>query len=511
MSDATPGGDADPFAPIGGAKTPKPKAAPEVWEPQFPAPSEPPEMGAMRHPKYGIATGRWVYRDAAGAPLFAVARFDHTDAQGEPAKEFMPYTFGHRIWTTKAGNRLDKIQWHMKAPPEPRPLYGLDRLAAQPDALVVLVEGEKKTHAAEARFGDVVGIAAMNGAKAPAKSDWTALAGRHVVIWPDADQPGLGFAALVADLVQMAGAASVRVVAVPVGIWPAKWDLANADPPDGMTDDALQEMLDTAPLADLGDDEPGGEAEQGQPHVPADEVEAEISRLAGLSDIDYGRARKAAAAALFMGLRDLDAAVKAERQRQHKASMSYEDVATEIDRLSRLPKEEYLRERKSAAQNLLMGVLDLDAAIGAEKAKRRAAAEAQHRAKPAPEPGETRWPLGILACEDGLYADMGGDAGPLWLCGPIKVLGEARDATGEGWSKYLRWQDGDGRWHPWPMPNRLLMTQPGELEAALVDRGLRVSTDPAARAQLRVALVSGRNRDRNSRNSTQPHRRPNLR
>ncbi len=484
MSDATPGGDADPFAPIGGSRPPKPKAAPEVWEPQMPAPSEPPELATMRHPKYGAAVARWVYRDAAGSALFAVARFNHTDAEGKLAKEFMPYTYGHRIWTTKAGNRLDKIQWHAKAPPEPRALYGLDRLAAQPDALVVLVEGEKKVHAAEARFADVVGVAAMNGAKAPAKSDWSALAGRHVVVWPDADEPGLGFARLVADLAQEAGAASVRVVAVPVGVWPAKWDLADADLPEGVTDATLREMLDTAPLVEAGD----GQPDQGT-SASDEEIAEDVRRLAGLSDIDYGRARKDAAKALSLGLRELDAAVRAERQRQQKASMSAEDVAAEVDRLSRLSREDYARERKFAAQALLMGVTDLDAAIGAEKAKRRAAAEAEHRARPAPERGETRWPLGILPCADGLYADSGSDAGPVFLCGPIEVLGEGRDGSGEGWSKYLRWQDADGRWHPWAMPNRLLATQQGELEAVLMDKGLSVTTDAAAKAHLRAALA----------------------
>ena len=454
----------------------------------MPAPGEPPELATMRHPKYGAAVARWVYRDAAGSALFAVARFNHTDAEGKPAKEFMPYTYGHRVWTTKAGNRLDKIQWHAKAPPEPRALYGLDRLASQPDALVVLVEGEKKVHAAEARFTDVVGVAAMNGAKAPAKSDWSALAGRHVVVWPDADEPGIGFGKLVADLAQVAGAASVRIVAVPVGVWPIKWDLANTDMPDGVTDATLREMLDAAPPAMSVADEPAAEAEQDQSGISAEAIAAEISRLAGLPEIEYAKVRKDAAKALFVGLRELDAEVKTERQRQRKASMSSEEVTAEIDRLSRLPKEEYIRERKVAAQSLLMGVLDLDAAIGAEKAKRRAAAEAENRARPAPAAGETQWPLGIFVGEDGLYADTGGEGGPIWVCAPITVLGEGRDAAGEGWSLYLKWRDRDGQPHTWPMPKKMLMVQPGELEAALVDRGLNLDVEAGSRAMLRHAL-----------------------
>ena len=46
------------------------------------------------------------------------------------------------------------------------------------------------------------------------------------------------------------------------------------------------------------------------------------------------------------------------------------------------------------------------------------------------------------------------------------------------------------------MPNRLLMTPGGELEAALVDRGLTVSTDGNARARLRAALAEVRSGSR---------------
>ena len=192
MSDPTPHDIAAAFAPIGNKVGSKPKAPAEVWEPLIPAPEEPPVLEKMRHPKFGRASFQWIYRDADGNPLCAVARFDHTDKEGRPAKDFFPYVYGRRAWTTTGGNRLDRTDWHMKGLPEPRPLYGLDRLAARPDAPVLLVEGEKKTHAAERLFAEVVAVSAMNGAKAPIKADWSALAGAMSRSGPIATSRALG-------------------------------------------------------------------------------------------------------------------------------------------------------------------------------------------------------------------------------------------------------------------------------------------------------------------------------
>jgi len=170
------------------------------------------------------------------------------------------------------------------------------------------------------------------------------------------------------------------------------------------------------------------------------------------------------------------------------ADVGPEEIATEIDQLSWLPGAAYASKRSASAKRLTMGVGDLDRAVAAEQARRRYAREQEALAQPAPEVGATKWPLGITSEKSGLYADIGLETGPLWLCAPIEVLGEARDAEGDGWSLYLRWYDGDGRAHRWAMPARAVMGQAGELEGALVERGLRVSYDLPARTQLRRAL-----------------------
>jgi hypothetical protein len=95
---------ADPFAPVHDGDLSHVSQAstteahePEIWEPRLPAPSDPPATGNIRHWQHGPAS---VYRDRAGAPLFAVARFDTGEPDGIPGKELLPYT-----WGTVSGGR----------------------------------------------------------------------------------------------------------------------------------------------------------------------------------------------------------------------------------------------------------------------------------------------------------------------------------------------------------------------------------------------------------------------
>ncbi len=77
--------------------------------------------------------------------------------------------------------------------PRPRPLYiggGADRLR---DGQVVVVEGEKCADAMVRATGRQA-VAWAGGTFGVEHADWSPLAGRSVVIWPDADKPGLGTA-----------------------------------------------------------------------------------------------------------------------------------------------------------------------------------------------------------------------------------------------------------------------------------------------------------------------------
>lgn len=71
--------------------------------------------------------------------------------------------------------------------PKPRPLYGLETLR---DARqVIVVEGEKCRDALAAETGRIVASWA-GGTQGVKHADWSPLAGRNVVIWPDFDGPG---------------------------------------------------------------------------------------------------------------------------------------------------------------------------------------------------------------------------------------------------------------------------------------------------------------------------------
>ena len=247
----------DPFAPLTNADradrpVPAGSDAGDVLT-MRPSAGEAPPAACFRFGHLPEPSRLWVYRDAQGAPLVVVARYDGTAADGTPTKDVRPWTFGRRVWVDGTGKERAEINWHCKAPPTPRPLYGLDRLAARPDAPVLVTEGEKAADTASGIFPEMVCITSQGGSKAAAKSDWTPLRGRCVTIWPDQDEPGASYAANVAELATVAGATSVRTVEVPAD-WPQGWDLADALP-DGVLPGRLRELLADAPA-----DAPAGAA-----------------------------------------------------------------------------------------------------------------------------------------------------------------------------------------------------------------------------------------------------------
>ncbi|MGE3624114.1 MAG: AAA family ATPase, partial [Bdellovibrionales bacterium] len=151
----------------------------------------------------GSSTGKWDYHDASGELIACVYRYDPPSG-----KQFRP-------WDVKA---------RRQRAPEPRPLYNQPGILAA--NAVVLVEGEK---AAQALIETgICATTAMNGANAPVdKTDWSPFAGKHVLIWPDNDEPGHKYAEAVAARLKTQGIASLAILAIPEGK-PVKWDAADA-------------------------------------------------------------------------------------------------------------------------------------------------------------------------------------------------------------------------------------------------------------------------------------------
>src|SRR5690606_11815434 len=192
-----------------------------------------------RHAPAGFTfTAGWRYNDAAGNLLGCVVRYDKPANGAQGDKQVKPFTFcegpdGAREWRNKS--------WTA-----PRPLYGLDRLAARPDAPVLVVEGEKAADGAAERFPDHVVITSPGGSNAAGKADWSPLKGRQVTIWPDADDPGRKYAEAVARLVTEAGAATVAIVAGLAGL-PEGWDLADPIPAGFTADDMARLLVEAKP------------------------------------------------------------------------------------------------------------------------------------------------------------------------------------------------------------------------------------------------------------------------
>jgi putative DNA primase/helicase len=182
---------------------------------------------------------------------------------------------------------------------------------------------------------------------------------------------------------------------------------------------------------------------------------------------------------------------------RHAKAAPRADAKDEIERLSHLNDLDLELEMADAAKRLNVSVPTVRKLVKeAHRRRRTAEAAAPHGEEPPPAAGEPpRWPRGFTMTEDGLLARPAEGAPPVWVCSPFEVLGEARNPEGEGWSKWIRWRDADGRAHEMPVEAALLHKANGangDLEARLADRGLRVSADARTRGLLRQALAGVR-------------------
>ena len=187
------------------------KKSPEPTQIDLDPVLDPPED--MPNPKLPACSARYTYRNAAGNVLGFICRIDT-----EAGKKLIPRT----PWYDDRGD----IVWQTKGFACPRPLYGLDDLASLPNAVVVLVEGEKCADAYRALDPATPTVTWPGGSGAVEFVDWSPLKGRRVVLWPDADEPGRKCMARIAEILTSRGC-EVKI-ANPDAAAAKGWDVADA-------------------------------------------------------------------------------------------------------------------------------------------------------------------------------------------------------------------------------------------------------------------------------------------
>ena len=178
----------------------------------------------------GQPTHTWTYRTLTGDVMGYVARYAETDR-----KEI-------RCWSW--GNRLDHeaAYWSCGHFSEPRPLYGLEKLA-NTEKQVLIVEGELTTDAATRLFPKHLVLSWPGGSESVKKADWTVLKGRKVVLIPDADDAGHKAMSQLSEILHKIGAKEIKRIKVKKTISgddaPKGWDLAD-EPPETTPEMAMQ-------------------------------------------------------------------------------------------------------------------------------------------------------------------------------------------------------------------------------------------------------------------------------
>lgn len=198
---------------------PRPK---RNWVAQKHAPAGTARPSQIKHPRLGVASASWEYRDLEGRLVGYISRFER-DVEGKRIKELAPMSWGRDADSGKEA-------WCWKGFVKPRPLYRGHLLKEYPDAAVLVVEGEKTADAAQLVVGDEYLVVTWpGGSKAVKYVDWAALKGRDVIIWPDADEPGEKAASQIGEILTREGAKSCRKIDLPAGLEEG-WDLADDIP-----------------------------------------------------------------------------------------------------------------------------------------------------------------------------------------------------------------------------------------------------------------------------------------
>lgn len=129
----------------------------------------------IEHWKHGKPHRTWIYRNANGHPLSFVCRFDLPGG-----KEVIPFSYCRNI--------DGREEWRFKGLEKPRPLYNLHQITMRQEEPILIGEGEKTADAMHSLFIHHTCTTWIGGVDGVRHTDFTVLAGRDVVLWPDNDK-----------------------------------------------------------------------------------------------------------------------------------------------------------------------------------------------------------------------------------------------------------------------------------------------------------------------------------
>lgn len=129
----------------------------------------------INHYEHGKPFKVWAYRGKDGRLIGYVCRFNLPDGK----KDVLPYVFA------TDGN---KKEWRWLGFAKPRPLYQLDKIESNKEAMIMIVEGEKTAEAAQKLFPSIIVTCWIGGSKAINETDWSPIYGRKTLLWPDNDK-----------------------------------------------------------------------------------------------------------------------------------------------------------------------------------------------------------------------------------------------------------------------------------------------------------------------------------
>ncbi|MFM0338150.1 DUF3631 domain-containing protein [Paraburkholderia fungorum] len=246
-----------------------------------------------------------LYRAADGSILYARVRMHKATPEGGHDKLVRPFWHNGTRWThgepKQDGGKV---------------LYGLPELAVHAHAAAVIVEGEQKADAlTKIGAGRFIGITS-GGATSAGAADWSPMAGRHVLLWPDHDAPGQKYADEATAKLLALGCTIERLDVAAMGLpdagdvmdWLAAFKAAYDRMPSA--DDVLALPRVGALPADVT--KPAIAPSIDEAAQPETDDEA-IERLAALTPMQFDRVRKEEAKRMGVQVSTLDKMVAAAR------------------------------------------------------------------------------------------------------------------------------------------------------------------------------------------------------